>query len=57
MLNAQTRSVEQVLIDLKRIARELCAKDPRAERIARMISELEETVAHRARLRAAGPAS
>jgi HAMP domain-containing protein len=56
MLQVQTRSVEQVLIDLRRIARELSAKDPRAERIARMISELEETVAHRARLETAQPA-
>ena len=49
MLNVQTRSVEQVLIDLRRIARELPAIDPRATRIARMISELEDNVAHRKR--------
>lgn len=57
MLNVQTRSVEQVLIDLRRIARGLGARDPRAERIARMISDLEETVAHDARLETAGSAS
>jgi hypothetical protein len=46
MLKVKTRSVEQVLTDLREIARRLSAKDPRAERIARMISGLEETVAH-----------
>jgi hypothetical protein len=42
MLNVETRSVEQVLVDLREIARGLCAKDPRAARLARMICELEE---------------
>jgi hypothetical protein len=49
MLNVETRSVEQVLTDLRQIASGLSAKDPRGVRIARMIRALEEIVAHRAR--------
>jgi len=49
MLNVETRSVEQVLTDLREIARGLSAKDPRATRLAKMIRALEETVAHRVR--------
>jgi hypothetical protein len=55
MLNVETRSVEQVLADLRQVARGLSAKDPRATRVARMIRALEETVAHRARPAAMSP--
>jgi hypothetical protein len=57
MLKDQTRSVEQVLIDLKQVVGELSAKDPRSERVARMIRALEETVAYRATLGTAGHSS
>jgi hypothetical protein len=57
MLKDQARSVEQVLIDLKEVAGELSAKDPRSERVARMIRTLEDTVAYRAKLRIAGHSS
>jgi hypothetical protein len=55
MLKVETRSVEQVLTDLRQIARELSARNPRAERIARMVLALEETVARRTKPAVASP--
>jgi hypothetical protein len=49
MLKVETRSVEQVLAELRQIAHGLSLQDPRAERIARMIRALEEAAAYRAR--------